>query len=66
MAVVYESKKIVLKEDSAKKFVSKLKSKDLEASKKRDTFLKQSKEKLNIINHNNVVTISVKGRVNNR
>lgn len=61
MAVVYESEKIVLIGDSAKKFVGKLKSKDLEASKKRDKFLKESKEKLNIINHNNVVTISVKG-----
>ena len=61
MAVVYESEKIVLIGESAKKFVSKLKSKDLEASKKRDKFLKESKEKLNIINHNNVVTISVKG-----
>ena len=61
MAVVYECEKIVLIGDSSKKFVSKLKSKDLEASKKRDKFLKESKEKLNIINHNNVVTISVKG-----
>lgn len=66
MSVVYESKKIVLTEESAKKFVSKLKSRDLEASKKRDAFLKESKEKLNIINHNNVVRISVKGRTNNR
>lgn len=59
MAVIYESKKIVLTDDSAKKFVSKLKSKDLEISKKRDAFIKQSKEKLNVVNNDNVITITI-------
>lgn len=61
MAIVYENKKIVLTEESAKKFIKKLKSKDLEISKKRDEFLKKSKENLYIKhNSNNVTTIKLK------
>jgi len=50
---MYENKKISLTEESAKKFVSKLKSGNIEASKKRDEFIKQSKQKLKVTNSNN-------------
>ncbi|SFJ11104.1 hypothetical protein SAMN02910355_1060 [Terrisporobacter glycolicus] len=42
MAIIYEDKKILLTDNSAKNFVRKLKREDLEASKKRDAFIKQS------------------------
>ena len=42
----------------SKRFVNKLKSNNLEASKKRAVFLKESKEKLKVKNINNVIIIT--------
>lgn len=60
MAIIYENKKISLTEESAKRFVDKLKSKNLEASKKRDIFLKQAKSELKVTNVNNITVITTK------
>ena len=60
MAIIYEDKKILFTDHSAKNFVKKLKSKDLDASKKRDAFIKSSKESLKITTNNNITTITIK------
>ncbi|MGL6105627.1 hypothetical protein [Romboutsia sp.] len=60
MAIIYEDKKILLTEELAKRFVNKLKSKNLEASKKRDIFLKQAKSELKVKNVNNITVITTK------
>ena len=60
MAIIHEDKKILLTEHSAKNFVKKLKSKDLDTSKKRDAFIKSSREILKITTNNNITTIKIK------
>jgi len=65
MAIIYEDKKILLTDNSAKNFVRKLKREDLEASKKRDAFIKQSKESLQVTRSNGVTKITLKPNSNN-
>ncbi|WP_148556538.1 hypothetical protein [Terrisporobacter sp.] len=65
MAIIYEDKKILLTDNSAKNFVRKLKREDLEASKKRDAFIKQSKESLQVTRSNGVTKITLKTNSNN-
>lgn len=60
MAIIYDNKKISLTDNSAKNFAKKLKSKDLDASKKRDAFIKESKQSLKITTSNNITTIRIK------
>ena len=60
MAIIYQDKKILLTEKSAKSFVRKLKSKDLEVSKKRDAFIKQSKESLQVTRTDGITKITLK------
>ncbi|MEG2364685.1 MAG: hypothetical protein RSC26_14390 [Terrisporobacter sp.] len=61
MATIYEDKKILLTNN----FVRKLKSEDLEASKKRDAFIKQSKKSLQVTISNGVTKITLKSNSNN-
>ncbi|UEL47224.1 hypothetical protein [Terrisporobacter hibernicus] len=65
MAIIYEDKKILLTDNSAKNFVRKLKREDLEVSKKRDTFIKQFKESLQVTRSNGVTKITLKLNLNN-
>ncbi len=60
MAIIYDNKKISLTDNSAKSFTKKLKSKNLDASKKRDAFIKESKQSLKITTSNNITTIKIK------
>lgn len=60
MAIIYEDKKILLTDNSAKNFVRKLKREDLEVSKKTDAFIKQSKESLQVTKSNGVTKITLK------
>ncbi|WP_297136946.1 hypothetical protein [Terrisporobacter sp.] len=60
MAIIYDNKKISLTDNSAKSFTKKLKSKNLDASKKRDAFIKESKQSLKITTSNNITTIRIK------
>ena len=64
MAIIYEDKKILLTDNSAKNFVRKLKREDLEASKKRDAFIKQSKEYLQVTRSNGATKITLKSDSN--
>lgn len=65
MAIIYENKKILLTYNSAKSFVRKLKCEDLEASKKREAFIKQSKVSLQVAKSNGVTKITLKSNSNN-
>lgn len=60
MEIIYQDKKTLLTEKSAKSFVRKLKSKDLEVSKKRDAFIKQSKESLQVTRTDGITKITLK------
>lgn len=65
MAIIYEDKKILLTDNSPKNFVRKLKREDLEVSKKRDAFIKQSKESIQVTKSNGVTKITLKSNSNN-